>query len=276
MAKQRRATNVRSKQKKASARNAAPAPRRASGRASKAVASRPVVKTSARAGSPKRAVKAPAKAAKPAKAGYSAKTGNGAAIKRVPLARAPEPVVPPPPPAPPIPPRKPGFYEAVAIYERGVQGLQRHDYTGAAELFRTVIERYPEERELLERARLYLRVCEREMARNSPPPETPAEQIYAATVSLNAGDHVTALHHLQRAVTADPDNDHAHYIMASALSMRGRLDEALEHLYRAIELNPENRSQARQDPDLENIRHLDSFRAILDAPVAGRRRARRR
>jgi len=164
----------------------------------------------------------------------------------------------------------------VAIYERGVQGLQRHDFAGAAELFRTVIERYPEERELLERARLYLRVCERETARNSPPPETPAEQVYAATVSLNAGDHVTALHHLQRAVTTDPENDHAHYIMASALSMRGRLDEALEHLHRSIELNPENRSQARQDPDLDGIRHLDSFRAILDAPVTARRRARRR
>jgi len=180
------------------------------------------------------------------------------------------------PPVPPAAPRKPGFYEAVAIYERGVQGLQRHDFVGAAELFRTVIERYPEERELLERARLYLRVCERETARNSPPPETPAEQVYAATVSLNAGDHVTALHHLQRAVTADPDNDHAHYIMSAALSMRGRLDESLEHLQRSIELNPENRSQARQDPDLENVRHLDGFRAVLDAPPSSRRRARRR
>jgi tetratricopeptide (TPR) repeat protein len=247
LAKQRRATNVRSKQKKASARKAAPRPRRTAAKGAKPAAKRPVAKKTAKAAPPRRT--APV--------------------------RTPEAAVPPPP-TPPATPRKPGFYEAVAIYERGVQGLQRHDFAGAAELFRTVIERYPEERELLERARLYLRVCERETARNSPPPETPAEQVYAATVSLNAGDHVTALHHLQRAVTADPDNDHAHYIMASALSMRGRLDEALEHLYRAVELNPENRSQARQDPDLENIRHLDSFRAILDAPVASRRRARRR
>ncbi len=177
---------------------------------------------------------------------------------------------------PAVPPRKPGFYEAVAIYERGVQGLQRHDFAGAAELFRTVIERYPEERELLERARLYLRVCERETARNSPAPETPAEQVYAATVSLNAGDHAAALHHLQRALKADPENDHAHYIMSAALSLRGRREEALEHLHRAIALNPDNRAQARQDPDLENIRELDGFRAAIDAGPAGRRRARRR
>ncbi|MEO5894654.1 MAG: tetratricopeptide repeat protein [Vicinamibacterales bacterium] len=254
MAKQRRTTKVRSKQKKAPARKAVSRPSRS--------ASKPA-KASAKRAAPKKTVKAPPKRAT-------------AAPRRVTPLRAAEPLPPPAPAAPPAPPRKPGFYEAVAIYERGVQGLQRHDFAGAAELFRTVIERYPEERELLERARLYLRVCERETARNTPPPATPAEQVYAATVSLNAGDHMTALHHLQRAVTADPDNDHAHYIMASALSMRGRLDEALEHLHRSIELNPENRSQARQDPDLEGIRHLDSFRAILDAPVAPRRRARRR
>lgn len=199
-------------------------------------------------------------------------------VKRPTPARAvAPPPAPEPAPAPPPPPRKPGFYEAVAIYERGVQGLQRHDFSGAAELFRTVIERYPEERELLERARLYLRVCERETARHTPPPETPAEQVYAATVSLNAGDHATALHHLQRALTSDPGNDHAHYIMSAALSMRGRREEAIEHLHRAIELNPENRSQALQDPDLENIRDLDGFRAIMEAPAAqNRRRPRRR
>lgn len=76
-------------------------------------------------------------------------------------AAAPE-AAPPSAPSPSHPARKPGFYEAVAIYERGVQALQRHDFQGAAGFFRTVLERYPDERELLERARLYLRVCERE------------------------------------------------------------------------------------------------------------------
>lgn len=245
MAKQRRAVKARSSRKTAPVRKAAPAPRRAKGR----------VKPSA----PRRVTAA--KRSTPARP----------TVARATPAPVPEPVAAPPPP------RKPGFYEAVAIYERGVQGLQRHDFAGAAELFRTVIERYPEERELLERARLYLRVCERETARNTPPPETPAEQVYAATVSLNAGDHATALHHLQRALSADPQNDHAHYIMSAALSMRGRREESLEHLHRAIELNPENRSQALQDPDLENIRDLDGFRAIVEAPQAqNRRRSRRR
>jgi Tfp pilus assembly protein PilF len=146
------------------------------------------------------------------------------------------------------PPRaKPGFYEAVAIYERGVQALQRHNFQTAADFFRNVLEHYPEERELLERARLYFRVCERETARQPPAPKNPEERIYAATMALNAGDYTQAMDHLQRALAEDPDSDHAHYTMAVVLGMRSRVDEAIEHLRQAIALNQENRALARQD-----------------------------
>lgn len=175
------------------------------------------------------------------------------------------------------PPKKPAYYEAIALYERGVQALQRHNYPAAADHFRTVLDRYPEERELVERARLYLRVCERETSRQPPTPTTPEERVYAATVSLNSGDHEAALDHLNRALTDDPESDHAHYIMAVALSMRGRADTALDHLRQAIALNPDNRSLARQDPDLDVLRGHDNFRAILETPSDnGRRRTRRK
>lgn len=178
-------------------------------------------------------------------------------------------------PAPP-PPRKPGYYEAIAIYETGVRALQRHDFDKAAGQFRQVIERYPEERELHERSVLYLRVCERETARRPAGPQTVQERVYAATVALNAGDSNTALDHLKRALADSPDSDHAHYIMAVALTSFGQSTDALGHLRRSIELNPDNRSLARQDPDLDDVRDLEEFREILDAPLSQRARPRRR
>lgn len=238
MAKQRRGSAPRTTKKKATARKAAP-PR-----------------------STRRAAAAKAKARGSRKPSAADKARRVAAA---PPAAAPPPAAPAPAPPPPPAPRKPGFYEAVAIYERGVQALQRHDYAAAAELFRAVIERYPEERELLERANLYLRVCERETARHAQPPQSSGDHVYAATVALNSGDHAAAMSHLQRALSANQNDDHAHYIMAAALSMRGRREEALDHLKRSIALNPENRTQARQDPDLENIRDLEGFRAAVEA-----------
>jgi tetratricopeptide (TPR) repeat protein len=175
-------------------------------------------------------------------------------------------------------PRKPTYYEAISLYESGVRALQRHDFVGAAEQFRLVLDRYPEERELHERAGLYLRVCERETERRSAGPRTPQERVYAATVALNAGDADTALDQLRRALADAPESDHAHYIMATVLAGRGNLESSLEHLRRAIALNPDNRALARQDSDLEAARQAAGFRELLEAPeppAAPRPRRRR-
>jgi tetratricopeptide (TPR) repeat protein len=179
------------------------------------------------------------------------------------------PAAQPAQPAPP--PRKPGYYEALAMYENGVRALQRHDYLGAATQFRSIIERYPEERELQERSQLYLRVCERETARRPATPQTPQERIYAATVALNAGETAAALDHLRRALKDAPDSDHAHYIMSVALASKGESSQALDHLRQAITLNPENRALARQDPDLEAVRGANGFWELLDSPAGSAR-----
>ena len=184
---------------------------------------------------------------------------------------------PAPPPAP-SPPRKPAFYEALAIYETGVRALQRHDFQAGADNFRNVIQRYPEERELVERARLYLQVCERETARRPPASDNPSDSVFAATVALNAGDAAGAVAHLGRALERTPESDHAHYIMAVALTEKGDATSALRHLRQAITLNPDNRPNALRDPDLQALRDLSGFRELVNNAEdgAGRRVRSRR
>ena len=160
------------------------------------------------------------------------------------------------------------------MYERGLQALQRRDFAAAADALRNVIDRYPDERELLERARLYLKVCERELEPKEPTPKTADEWVYAATVALNAGDEATAHRHLQRALAEDARHDHAHYMMAVVSARRNDAAGALEHLRRSVALNPENRSLARQDPDLDALREEPAFKAALEAPAADSAAAR--
>jgi len=255
MAKLRRAVKARtssSRKPARTARKAVSAKKRpqAAGRRRAAKASRPAARKAVSAKKP-----APKAAAKPA---------PKPAAKAVKLAAPPPP---PPAPAPP-PPRKPTYHEAVAMYERGLQALQRRDFAASAEALRNVIERYPDERELLERARLYLKVCERELEPKEPAPKTPDEWVYAGTVALNAGDEAAAMRHIQRALTDDARHDHAHYMMAVLSARRGDASAAVDHLRQAVSLNPENRSLARQDPELESLRNDAGFKAIVEAPAA--------
>jgi tetratricopeptide (TPR) repeat protein len=172
-----------------------------------------------------------------------------------------------------------GHVEAVALYEEGMAALQAHDFSRASAILRSVLTRYPDERELHERVRLYLNVCERHMTPRASSPSTPEERVFAATLAVNAGKYDEALEHLRTASAEAPEHDHALYMLASVLALRDEIDEAVPLLLRAIELNPDNRALARHDPDLEPLREFDSVRAALEATSpakAERRKAFRR
>lgn len=155
--------------------------------------------------------------------------------------------------------------EAVALYERGLEALQRHDYARAIGLLESVLKQYPDERELHERVRLYLIICRRQAAPRETTPRTIDERLYASTLAINGGRYDEAIVHLRLVRDEDPDNDHALYMLAVAHAQRGEHAEAIAHLERAIALNPENRALARRDADLEPLRQDESFRATLDS-----------
>lgn len=179
-------------------------------------------------------------------------------------------------PRPAVPVRKSTYLEAVSVYERGIEALQRRDYQSAADHFRGLMGRFPEERELHERAQVYLRVCERELASAMPEPRSSEERIVAATVALNAGDYARTLRLLGDVLRDDPSSDHAEYMSAVVLCLGGERAKALEHLQRAIDLNPDNRNLARQDGDLEPLHEFEAFQQMLQAPPSGARRRKSR
>jgi tetratricopeptide (TPR) repeat protein len=192
-----------------------------------------------------------------------------------------DPAAPSSPPArrPLTPVARTGYLDAVALYEQGVAALQAHEYSRASTLLRSVLSRYPEEKELHERVRLYLNICERQIVPRESAPTTPEERVLAATVAFNAGEYDEALEHLRVANQANPDHDYALYMLAAVLALREKADEAVPYLLRAIELNPENRAMARYDADLESLRAEERVRAALEAaPPAKteRRRSHRR
>jgi tetratricopeptide (TPR) repeat protein len=211
--------------------------------------------------------------AKPRRVGSRPIQTSGASHRRVPAAKTPSS----PPARRPV--ARAEYLDAIALYEQGVAALQAHEYSRASTLLRSVLLRYPEEKELHERVRLYLNICERQIVPRESAPSTPEERVLAATVAFNAGEYDEALEHLRVANQADPDHDYALYMLAAVLAIREKSDEAVPYLLRAIELNPENRTMARYDADLESLRAEERVRAALEAaPPAKteRRRSQRR
>jgi tetratricopeptide (TPR) repeat protein len=185
------------------------------------------------------------------------------------------PARPSPSQKPAEPQRRSTYVDAVALYERGLEALQRHEYQKAGDMLESVLRQYPEERELHERVRLYLNICRRHAAPREALPSTVDERLYAATLAINGGQYDQAIAHLRLVRDEDPDNDHALYMLAVAHAQRGEPAEAIAHLERAIALNSENRGLARTDPDLEPLRGDDAFRGALETPSIPRADRRR-
>lgn len=179
------------------------------------------------------------------------------------LTHGPRPVFPPP-----VPPAA----EAVGLFQTGMAALQRHQYPVAAEDFRALLDRFPTERALLDRARLYLDLCEREIRRHPTELHTAEERLTAATAALNDGDEARA-ESLVGALLADtPDHEHGLYLAAAIHARRGHRDAALDELRRAIEVNPDVAAQASLDSDFDGLRDSAVFQSMTDALSAPRPR----
>ncbi|MEW6319561.1 MAG: tetratricopeptide repeat protein [Acidobacteriota bacterium] len=163
-----------------------------------------------------------------------------------------------PAPPPPVAPVRSTYAEAVTVYEQAMRTLQQKNFARAGELLRQLIRSFPEERELLERARLYLALCERHTTPTLAEPQTVEEFLYAATLALNAAQFDRAQRYLDHVRREQPGNDQALYMLGVTHAQRGETELALRYLEQSFAANPENRVLARLDADLEDLRALEA------------------
>ncbi|PYQ14363.1 MAG: hypothetical protein DMH00_01915 [Acidobacteria bacterium] len=157
--------------------------------------------------------------------------------------------------------------QAVKDYEQALGLLHRRDYAGAAEAFEKVIKTYPEEKEMADRCRAYLRACEREQSDKVLPLKRAEDYYYQAIVESNRQRYDEALGHLDKALKMSPGDDRILYIMASTQALKGDREQALTMLQEAIQINPDNRIHAQQDPDFEPLRDDDAFIDLVSAAI---------
>ena len=146
-------------------------------------------------------------------------------------------------------------------YQNALQLMQQGKFEKARALFEKLSREAPPE--ILERSRVYLSVCVRNAKDSSLEFATAEEQYDYAVSLLNTGSFEEARDQFEAILTTVPEADFAHYGMALLSSMTGQAEEALDHLGRAIELNPSNRIQARSDPDFVDMADDPRFTELL-------------
>jgi tetratricopeptide (TPR) repeat protein len=163
-------------------------------------------------------------------------------------------VTPPPKPSP-----------VVELFQRAVKSLSKKDFSRASALLDQLIATYPEERDVVERARAYRAVCERSTERRPARPKTFDDLLHYGIFHHNRGEYQEALKYLNQAAEIHPRNEHVLYCVAAAAARAGDAATALKALRSAITASSANRAQARRDPDFDGLRDQPEFVALLSA-----------
>jgi tetratricopeptide (TPR) repeat protein len=216
------------------------------------------------------AKKAPPRRAKKRTARESAKVAKRAARSKGLLAAAetrtrpsfPAPL-PPPEPAPPLLRESKSTTAALNRLEKGIKALYQKDFKKARLEFKSLLEDYPAEWEILARARSYLQICAREEAAHKRPAIT-NDQLYGLGVmEHNRGDYEGALGYFRQALSQRPEADHIHYSIAASLALKGDALEAIQTLRKAIEMNEDNRIYAKNDSDFLTLHVHKEFTDLV-------------
>jgi tetratricopeptide (TPR) repeat protein len=147
-------------------------------------------------------------------------------------------------------------------YDRGVAALQKKKLDEAERNFLDLIQKYPEERELVDRARVYLAVVERQKRDARPVSTEPEDLYYVAVLEKNRGNVAEAIEHLKRAAKKNGQG-RVDFLLACCYAQNGQIDTALEHLRKAIEEDKSNRVLARHDRDFDPVRETPGFLELL-------------
>ena len=156
--------------------------------------------------------------------------------------------------------------QAVEQFEKAIKALGRKEYDKAREQFEAVAAAFPEEREVVERARAYQVLCDRAVAEGKRAAYKPKgfDELLTYGVFLhNRGEYEEALKTLRQATDLQPKNENALYCLAATSARAGDNESALKALRAAIAASADTRAQARRDTDFDSLREDDEFNALV-------------
>lgn len=155
----------------------------------------------------------------------------------------------------------PAFAQAVQNYEAGLKAMQEHKFERAKGLLEKIIANGP--RELADRARMHLSTCNQQLNEGANSFKSHEEHFDYAVSLLNSGQYDQARTHLEKILKQNPKADFAFYGMAVVDCLTGQVESSLKHLSDAIRMNPQNRFQARNDSDFQNMADDPRFTELL-------------
>ncbi|MBP1659822.1 MAG: hypothetical protein H6P95_1014 [Candidatus Aminicenantes bacterium] len=158
--------------------------------------------------------------------------------------------------------KKDEYQKALAAFGMAVKEFQKGEFDKAASSFKDFIEKFPADKEVVDRARAYLAIAQKRPKKDAVSLKTFEDHYRYAVARINQKDYAGAVKLLEKALEFKQHEGLVHYLMADAHSLMGQVDEALETLKKAIQKDKTYAVMAQNEPDFEALWEDKKFKLI--------------
>ncbi len=158
--------------------------------------------------------------------------------------------------------KKDEYQKALAAFGLAVKEFQKGEFEKAAASFKDFIEKFPADREVVDRAKAYLSIAQKKPKKDSVSLKGFEDHYRYAAAKINQKDYAGALKLLEKALEYKEKEGLVNYLAADVHSLMGQVDEALELLKKAVQKDKNFAVLAQNEPDFEALWEDKRFKLI--------------
>lgn len=158
--------------------------------------------------------------------------------------------------------KKDEYQKALAAFGLAVKEFQKGEFEKAAASFKDFIEKFPADREVVDRAKAYLSIAQKKPKKDSVSLKGFEDHYRYAAAKINQKDYAGALKLLEKALEYKEKEGLVNYLSADVHSLMGEVDEALDLLKKAVQKDKNFAVLAQNEPDFEALWEDKRFKLI--------------
>lgn len=153
------------------------------------------------------------------------------------------------------------YQKALDYYSKAMKEYRKGDFQKASELLREFIKNFSSEKELYNRAQLYLSICEEKKKKKVTLKDF--DDYYQHSVyKLNRGEYDEALNYADKALEKKPKEGKVYYLKALIFCSRGNKEQCIENLKKAVQLDKFFKVLAQNEVNFEPLKEEKKFNLI--------------